>query len=646
MRKFSGSTLEKCLVEASKELNIPLESIEYEVIKESKGLFKKNVTIRVKKQRDILKDEKEQSSELICKDGKIEVIEGRVIITDAKEGGMPARIIPYENALIKIDGEEISEAKEVFSNSKIEISLMEQKAQRYINIEVSKDQMEVYLTIRYIPHMVYTLEDQESCNTLILKSKILKEEFPPRFTPAEIIAYIKNANVISGINYENINKIPEMEEVNNIIIAKGEIAIDDLPAKIDIKFNSKKSLNFDDENEERISYKDLCTIECISSGEVLAVLTKGKPGKDGINVYGKTIKHKDAKQVSFKAGKGTELKDGNTIVAATSGQPVFKNGVFEVREVYEVKSDVDINTGSVKFHGNVKVWGSVKEGMKVEATDDIEVTGGVESALVYSNGNISIAGNILRATIIAGGTDNDKLTLIKLYEDLLRVLKELILATEEVKKFNLLGNNITDGQIIKLLIETKFKSITRTCNNILSTYKEKNCPKDTIEKYIRYKILGLTPLTIKHYSEVIDLTEILKSEINELKSGVSIPVKTVLSYCQESEINCSGDIIFQGKGLYQSKLKSGGSIYFNAPSVVRGGTLQAEKEINCKTIGSLGGVATKLSVAKNGHIYADVAYQNTHFTVGEKEIILDVPSKKVHVYLDQDGFIVMDRFNI
>lgn len=145
---------------------------------------------------------------------------------------------------------------------------------------------------------------------------------------------------------------------------------------------------------------------------------------------------------------------------------------------------------------------------------------------------------------------------------------------------------------------------------------------------------------------MVNLNEILKNEIKELKSNISIPVDTVLNYCQESEINCSGDIIFQGKGLYQSKLKAGGSIYFRAPSVVRGGALEAEKEISCKTVGSLGGVATKLWVPKHGHIYAEVAYQNTYFSVGEKEVILDVPSKKVHVYLDQDEFIVMDRFNI
>ncbi len=437
-----------------------------------------------------------------------------------------------------------------------------------------------------------------------------------------------------------------MEEVNNIILAQGERAVDDLPPNIDIKFNSNKALSFDDENEERISYKDLCAIECISAGAVLAVLTQGKPGKDGINVYGKTIKHKEAKQLIFKTGKGTAFKDSTTIVAAISGQPVFKNGIFEVAEVYEVKSDVDINTGSIKFNGNVKVFGDVKEGMKVEATNDIEVVGGIESALICSNGNVSMIGNILRSTIIAGGTDTDKFTLIKLYEELLSSLNELILATEEVKKFNLLGNNTTDGQIIKLLIETKFKSITRTSKNILFTYKEKNCSNDTMEKYIKYKLLGLTPLTIKHYSEVISIVDFLKNEINELKSSISIPVNTFLNYCQESEINCSGDIIFQGKGLYQSKLHAGGSIYFKAPSVVRGGTLQAEKEIHCKTLGSLGGVATKLSVEKYGHIYAEVAYQNTHFSVGEKEIILDVPSKKVHVYLDQDNFIVMDRFNI
>jgi len=646
VEKYSGNTLEKCLKEASKELNIPLDSLEYEVIKESKGLFKKNVTIRIKNKTSSLKNEINETKNIKKEDAQIKVLQGKIVITDGKEYGKSAKIIPGENVVIKLNGEEIFEATEVFSNTEVEINLMEQESKRYINIEVSKDKMEAYLTIKYMPHIVYALEDQEPANTLTLKTKILKEEFPPKFTQNEIVAYLKDAKVIQGINYAHINKFPEMDEVNNIIIARGEIAIDDLPDVIDIRFNLKKSLSFDSNNQDRIDYKDVCAVESVTPGEVLAVLTKGTKGKDGFDIYGKAIKRKEAKQVTFKAGKGTEFKDDSTIIASMAGKPTLKSGVFEVNEVYEVKSDVDINTGSVKFNGNVKIFGAVKEGMKVEATGDIEVLGGLESALLYSYGNISVIGNILRSTITAGGTDTDKLTLVKLYEDLSWSLNELILATEEVKKFNLLGNNITDGQIIKLLIETKFKSIIKTCEAILLTYKEKNSSNDTIKKNIRYKLLGFTPLTIKHYSEVVNLNGILKNEIKELKSKTSIPVDTALNYCQESEINCSGDIIFQGKGLYQSKLKAGGSIYFKAPSVVRGGTLEAEKEINCKTVGSLGGVATKLWVPKHGHIYAEVAYQNTYFSIGEKEVILDVPSKKVHVYLDQDEFIIMDRFNI
>lgn len=64
MEKYSGSTLEKCLMEASKKLNIPLDNLEYEVIKESKGLFKKNVTIRVKNKANILSDEINKSQQV------------------------------------------------------------------------------------------------------------------------------------------------------------------------------------------------------------------------------------------------------------------------------------------------------------------------------------------------------------------------------------------------------------------------------------------------------------------------------------------------------------------------------------------------------------------------------------------------------
>jgi spoIIIJ-associated protein len=47
MKEFEGKTLEEALENASKELNIPTDQIKYEVVEESKSLFKKHCKISI-----------------------------------------------------------------------------------------------------------------------------------------------------------------------------------------------------------------------------------------------------------------------------------------------------------------------------------------------------------------------------------------------------------------------------------------------------------------------------------------------------------------------------------------------------------------------------------------------------------------------
>ncbi len=52
---------------------------------------------------------------------------------------------------------------------------------------------------------------------------------------------------------------------------------------------------------------------------------------------------------------------------------------------------------------------------------------------------------------------------------------------------------------------------------------------------------------------------------------------------------------------------------------------------------------TILKVPKDGVITADIAYSNTVFCIGEKQIMLDVSSKNVKAYMDKMGDIEIDK---
>lgn len=65
MKKYEGKSVEEALAKASEELNVPAGKLKYEVISESKGLFKRSAIIGVIEFDDVLKFTKEYIANLL-----------------------------------------------------------------------------------------------------------------------------------------------------------------------------------------------------------------------------------------------------------------------------------------------------------------------------------------------------------------------------------------------------------------------------------------------------------------------------------------------------------------------------------------------------------------------------------------------------
>jgi len=503
---------------------------------------------------------------------------------------------------------------------------------RSIKINTNNNKTEAYITIEYFL-------DSEGENA-------------PRFTISEIKAALMGIGIKNGIIEENLLKCTSDIGVKNLLIAKGVEAVDGQDESIQIKFEVDSDiLKLSEDSNGKVDFKNIGAVNAVLKGDTIAVKTDSKEGIPGKDVFGEALKTKAVKKVKFRTGQGTELKNNNTIIASIDGKPCMKNNTFSVFSVHEINNDVDLSTGNISFLGDIKINGSVKEGMKINSGNSITITQNVESAVVSGKGDIFINGNVISSTIVGGGEDNEKIKAIEQFQNLYKLLNEMISAIEEIKKFNLLGYDTTDGQIIKVLIDSKFKTLPTACMGVIAkSVMVKNQENVRLEKLvllIKDKLIGLNPLKIKHYSEVIDITEILKNILDDLKMHKSIPVNIKLNYCQDSTILSTGDIIFSGKGAYISSITSQGSIYFiQDKSIVRGGALKAENEIVCKIVGSLGGVTTKLMVSETGHIKISVAHVNTVIYIGSKEFTLDYACKDVHAYINENQELIVDRLRL
>jgi uncharacterized protein len=495
---------------------------------------------------------------------------------------------------------------------------------RGIGIDISKDSMFAFITIEY--------ERKPNLDVNL-------------YNTSEIIQVLNKMGIVYGINYDNLSKCSIYFDVVDMVIAEGIVPENDKEDYIKNNFNEAKEEALKADESGRIDYRHVGAVATVNKGEIIACKIIGEIGHDGIDVFGKEIVRRKKKKLTIKAGEGCILKDDNIVEALISGEPSVKGNTYYVYGLHSVNKDVSLATGNIQFIGNVKIYGNVLEGMTVDAGNSLEIEGFVENAKIIALGDISIKGNIIMSDITAGGNDIKIAKYINDLKTTKNILDDIIENIIYIKSTRSLKNNITDGEMIKLLIETRFRGLIQLCWGIMKhNYELTNGESDELSNLIRTKLIGTAPLQIKDFDELSFISLKIEDRIEELEALLKVPVNVKLFYTQNSNVYSSGDINILGIGQYVSDLTAGRGIYFTSDkSVVRGGTIRAKDEIVCKVVGSQGGVKTKVIVEKKGIIKIGFAYQNTSLTVGKFEYEIDKPSYNIIAYINKDKELVVEK---
>ena len=670
-RKFEEKTLEKCLNLAEKKLSLSRNDFHYTIVSEDKNFLKKHCVIIVKIEGkedefeipDILElDEKikELESDIDAKidanidlkfDSKFDsksvvgeqrndegiLIDGDRIIIDAQESES-FELLFKPQIKISINGESAMPSQKVTSKDEIkyEPAVIEGKREIIIQPKI----LEAKISIKYTPEYVEKLICNKMGNEINISSKMTKGRIPPLYTKQEIVNILKEKKIIFGLIEEALNEASSSSEVDELIVCKGVPAIDDVEDKVEVLFESTKRI-IDENSRENVDYRNLFSTANVSSGNVLGEFIVGKVGNDGIDIYGNAISKKLKKNLQLKVANGCKIEDSK-VIATIEGQPTFKSGTFYVHQVFQAPSDVDLKSGNINFIGDVKVTKNVLEGMKIEAGNSVTIGGNVETAIIIAQGEARIGGNVINSKINVGAKNMQKQKYKEDLEALCNEMKMLITYATEIKEKNLIHNR-NDGEIIKVLIENKFKTLPKKAMVVLSYSDGEGI--EEIKNLIRTRILGLGPLHIKFINELYTFVNLIEKESEPLSDNLMIPADIYVNYIQDSEINATGNIYVVGKGQYVSNLNSFGDIIFTVPnSISRGGVLSAKGRISARIVGSIAGVSTILKVPRHGEITADIAYNNTTFYFGERKYTLDLPAKNVRAYVDKEGEIIVEKF--
>lgn len=645
--KFSATSLDECLEKASSELNISKELLKYKIVKEEKKIFKKKVEIEILnesinietelKEKEIIENIEPNEEAFGAK-----VENKKIIIKDSPKKDEIITIKACPGVILFVNGEKTSQITPVTSEDKVEYKFEEVEPIRTIDVSITNDKMKAYINIKSIPQHIYELADQEYKKNLTLVKKKAGDKYPPKYTLKELKELLQSKGIRYGILEDELKGICNEYEVRERLVAQGLPVKDDIPDEIQLSFKESEELIEHEDSDEKIDYRNKYHIANVSIGDVIGRRIPGKAGSDGQDLFGMPIKRKTFKKVPLKIGEGCKFEN-DTVIATSEGKPAFKANTFSINKLYKVDA-VDLKSGNIDFVGNVEVVGIVSEGMEVKAGNELHVGKNVESAVLKASGEITINGNVLNSTVAAGSENVEKRQYLDSLINLKGIINELGLSTEQVKENNLLGQR-SDGEIIKILIENKYKSLPKLLRSILNYNMSEGIQQSEITSFIINKLLGLGPLKIKNFKELKTFEELLEEEIEEIETLIVIPTNIYLQYAQGSTIEASGSVYITGKGQYTSHITALNNIEFlSERAVCRGGILCAGSEIKLKTVGSTAGVSTILKVSKKGRITADVAHNNTIFCFGERQVMLEVSSKNVEAYLDDTGEIIIDKF--
>lgn len=150
-----------------------------------------------------------------------------------------------------------------------------------------------------------------------------------------------------------------------------------------------------DEETGAIDYRQRAAQTSVQASDLLAAIMPPEPGKNGQDVYGRTVFADKGEIPSIRVGANVreEAKE-KKYYAITSGRIRFSGGLLSVDEVYTVEGNVGLETGHISHPGAVVVQGDIEPGSKVTALGDVEVQGLVDQSDVKTGGNLIVHGGI------------------------------------------------------------------------------------------------------------------------------------------------------------------------------------------------------------------------------------------------------------
>ncbi len=232
-----------------------------------------------------------------------------------------------------------------------------------IRVKVGLDRMEARLTI-YRP----------------------KEQAGPAITSEQLLAELRSAGVVFGIEAAALAEISQTGRATNTICARGMPPCDGEPAKLKFFIDPDSQGRPVELEDGRVDFKETNNFLCVEEGQLLVEKMPATAGIPGTDVYGLPLPAKPGKDLRLPGGENVINVDEWRLYAAINGHlQIFLDKRINVIPIIIIDGDVDYSTGNIDFKGSIIVRGSIQQDFAVKASGNVEVCGTIAGGRVEAN---------------------------------------------------------------------------------------------------------------------------------------------------------------------------------------------------------------------------------------------------------------------
>jgi uncharacterized protein (DUF342 family) len=280
-------------------------------------------------------------------------------------------------------------------------------------------------------------------------------------TPEKILSFLEAKGIKHGIKEDLFAKIINSQDCyREWLIAEGEKPQEGQDATIRFMVDIQSSALKPKELENgSVDFYDLGLIQIVDEGTVLAERIPATPGVNGKDILGQVVRAPHGKEIRLPVGANTKIIENNSkLISTQQGHVNYIGGKINVYSTFEVKGDVDFQTGNIIFPGNVVVRGSQKHSFLIEAGGDVEIFGNLEGKVI-AGGNLKVNKGIVRGTVNVQGSifvryiENSE---VRCAEELIvseAIMHSRVMAGKKLsvsgKKGLIVGGRVTVGQEIE-----------------------------------------------------------------------------------------------------------------------------------------------------------------------------------------------------